>query len=86
MHKNNIKEKGYLAIHKFLSQQFVTGSIDFNDLPDGNVRITDKSGDQIILKIDPKTMNIYDSENIIRGYNNSGKTLKESVPSDWIWK
>lgn len=53
-------------LHEFIRQQFVSGSVAVEDLPDGAVRITDKK-ETMILTIDLKTKEIRDADGILRG-------------------
>lgn len=54
-------------LHHFIKEQFVTGTVNVEDLPDGAVKITDKKGESIILTIDLKTKEIRDTDGVLRG-------------------
>lgn len=57
----------YKLLHKFIKDQFVTGTVTIEDLPDGTVKVTDRQGDSIVLGIDLETKEIRDSDGFLRG-------------------
>lgn len=58
----------YEVLHKFVNGQFNPGTVEIEDLPDGKIRVVDKVGDSMVLRLDESTGEIFDEENIVRGY------------------
>lgn len=56
------------VLHRFVNKQFNPGTVQIEDLQDGIVKLTDKVGDTITLRLNEETGEILDEENIVRGY------------------
>lgn len=57
----------YKLLHQFIKDQFVSGTVTIEDLPDETIKVTDKKGDSIVLGIDLETKEIRDTDGILRG-------------------